>query len=83
MHAVLVKHRRAVGHGYVNLWDYYLATLLAKQKDWFNKAQISLWSKIESEQIPGKNLLNNLLLYTSYQQTPKSPTMLASLKAWQ
>lgn len=78
-----IKHRQAVGVGHIVLIDCYITTILTQLKVWFDKPFISIWSKIESDLISGKNLSIYLLLQFIKPQvsTSLSPTILAPSNA--
>lgn len=46
-HMHLIRHRKYGGLGMVDIADYYLASLLAQSKNWFNYHPEALWVGIE------------------------------------
>lgn len=83
-HVKLIKHRSAGGMGYIDLIDYYLATLLSQLKDWLSDEPTTLWGNIENNLTPGKNLKDWLFSTLSGQSylNHYSPAIRASIKAW-
>lgn len=83
-HTKLIKHRSTGGMGYIDIKDYYYATILSQIKEWMNTSPTTLWSDIENHMMPGTNLAN-WLFSTSTHNTHLfhySPTVQASVKVW-
>lgn len=70
--------------GYIDLHDYYLASILTQLKDWLADTPSTLWGNIENTLTPGRNLKDCLFAsiakHTHYNH--HSPTIRASIKAW-
>lgn len=83
-HAKLVKHRSTGGMRYIDIKDYYNATILSQMKEWMNIIPTTLWSDIENHMTLGTNFTNWLFSTTTHSPhfPHYSPTVQASIKAW-
>lgn len=79
-----LKHKSVWGQDYVDLKDYYYASLLAKSKPWFMPHSQSKWRDLEDLQVPGCTLYDWLIstLQLCNKVKSLSPTILVSLSAF-
>lgn len=83
-HSKLNKHRSKGGMGYIDIKDYYIATILSKMREWTQPNPTTLWSDIENKETPGPNLTDWLFSTptNNHQLQHYSLSVQASIKAW-
>lgn len=84
-HSKFFKHKLAGGSGTIDFEDYYTASLLDQLTKWFHQCHTKLWSNIENLSLVRPNLKCWLMSISLGNKLPSalSPTMLATVKAWQ
>lgn len=82
--ALLIKHRSVGGMGLINIKDYYWASMLTQLKHWISPSPDILWSSLEQDLSPTRDLRNLLLLdiWKPYSLRLLPLSIQASLIAW-
>lgn len=83
-HTHLIKHKKAVGVGIVDLANYYYAFILTQLKFWFHPSPDTLWVHMESA-LSGITDLKALLIadiWCTLNLVNLPPTVQASIRAW-
>lgn len=79
-----IASRGAGEVGNVVIKDYHVAAVLEQLRTWFPKSPTMRWQELEEAQVPHEDLYDLLMLGILHSRPldRASPTMVASLKAW-